>query len=171
MLSILLTITIILGGEVVERDVSERGIRMIQRHELRMNKIYVCPGGVLTGGYGHALSREEKKKYKLNDKIHDELVDHWFMQDIDKAERVVNNWVTVEMSQGQFDALVSFVFNVGADAFKRSTLLKKLNKGQPSLAAKEFSRWIHAKGKILPGLVKRRTEEEKIFSEAEVAEV
>jgi lysozyme len=171
MLSTLLLITTLIGGgQVMDRKTSEKGIEIIKRHEKEMDNVYVCPGGILTGGWGHALSREEKKIYKLGSAVDPGVIHQWFAEDLSKAEKTVNNWVTKEIGQNQFDALVSFVFNVGADAFKRSTLLKMINKEQFELASKEFPKWVNSKGRKLPGLVKRRNEEMELFKKAEVAE-
>jgi lysozyme len=71
--------------------------------------------------------------------------------------------VHVPLTQNQFDALVSFVFNLGVGNFRTSTLLKKLNAGDNDGAAQEFGRWIHAGGKALPGLVRRREAERALF--------
>lgn len=150
------------------RRLSEKGKELIEKHEGKMNKVYVCPGGKLTGGIGHALSPTDRKHYKYGSPINDITIYAWFDDDVEKAERVVNNWVVRELSQSAFDALVSFVFNVGADNFKRSTLLKKLNRGEsPKTVSEEFGRWVFSKKKKLPGLVKRRAEEAQLFRDAE----
>ena len=76
-----------------------------------------------------------------------------------EAEAAVKRYVQVPLSQGQYDALVSLVFNIGGGAFRSSTLLKKINQGQCYAAAEEFPRWVYAQGKILRGLVLRRAQE------------
>ena len=85
-------------------------------------------------------------------------------EDIQSSEDAVNHLVTVPITQGQYDALVSFTFNLGQGALAQSTLLRKLNAGDYSGAAAEFSRWNQAAGKVLPGLVTRRAAEAKMFS-------
>ncbi len=77
--------------------------------------------------------------------------------------RAVNRLVTVPLTQNQFDALISFVFNLGIGNFRTSTLLKKLNAGDYTGAAKEFPPWVRADGKQLPGLIKRRDAEKALF--------
>jgi lysozyme len=72
--------------------------------------------------------------------------------------------VTVALSQNQVDALHSFVFNIGGEAFTRSTLLRLLNQGQFESASREFSRWVYSGGVQLPGLVQRRADEEALFN-------
>jgi len=83
--------------------------------------------------------------------------------DAETAAAGVRSAVTVALSQGQFDALVSFAFNLGVAALKQSTLLNKLNAGDVSGAAEEFPRWVHAGGRKLNGLVKRRAAERALF--------
>lgn len=84
-------------------------------------------------------------------------------EDTTYAGIAVQRHVLQKLSQGQYDALVSFVFNVGPGAFKKSTLLKKLNAGECHAAAREFLRWNKAKGKVYPGLTKRRAAEKEMF--------
>src|SRR5215813_3976882 len=110
-------------GNIMDRKVSQKGIDLIESHEGTMYKVYVCPGGIITGGVGHALSPEDRRTYTLGSPIEQDQIDWWLKEDLKKAEKIVNNWVTREINQNQFDALVSFVFNVGAEQFKRSTLL------------------------------------------------
>lgn len=83
--------------------------------------------------------------------------------DLRRFERAVDSLTHVPLNQAQFDALVSFTFNVGIAAFGKSTLLKKLNRKDYSGAANEFGRWVNAGKKRLPGLVSRRQEERKLF--------
>lgn len=153
------------------RRLSEKGKELIEKHEGKVNKVYICPGGKLTGGIGHALSTRDKQYYKYGSPIHDRTIYAWFDDDVEKSERVVNNWVVREISQSAFDALVSFVFNVGVENFKRSTLLKKLNRGDIKGASEEFGRWVYSKKKKLPGLVARRAEEAQLFRDAETDEL
>ena len=78
-------------------------------------------------------------------------------------EKAVNDSVTALLNQNQFDALVSFTYNVGIQAFKDSTLLRLLNKKNYRGAAQQFERWVKAGKKTLPGLVSRRKEEKELF--------
>jgi lysozyme len=93
-------------------------------------------------------------------------------QDLERFEQAVRdraklgargNRVTVPINQDQFDALVSFAFNVGVGAFNKSTLLKELNRGNYESAKNEFKRWVHGGGRRLPGLVSRRDHEAEMF--------
>ncbi len=89
--------------------------------------------------------------------------DAFLREDLAVAELAVNTNVKAQMSQGQFDALVSFVFNVGAGNFVRSTLLRKLNAGDYDGAVAEFGCWVFAGKTVLPGLVRRRAAERELF--------
>ena len=86
------------------------------------------------------------------------------IKDIQTAESAVNKSVTVVLTQPQFDALVDFTFNAGVSAFENSTLLKLINEGNMVAADKEFCHWVYSKGKVLPGLVKRRLSEANLFA-------
>jgi lysozyme len=139
------------------RKVSKAGIDLIKRHEGLRHNAYLCPAGVWTIGYGHT------GKVKKGDSITELQAEEYLLDDIEKAEMIVDKevpWVT----QGQFDALVSFVFNVGAGNFRRSTLLRLLKDRQPKeVVANQFHRWIYGGGKALPGLVRRRQDEYTLF--------
>lgn len=87
------------------------------------------------------------------------------MKDLESAEDTVNSLVVSPLTQNQFDSLVDFVFNEGAEHFERSTLLKLLNAGKFEDADAEFARWIFANGRKLPGLVARREAEAENFDE------
>ena len=84
-------------------------------------------------------------------------------EDASEAGRHVGKCTTAPVTQAQYDALVSLAFNIGGPAYCRSTLVRKLNAGDCKGAANEFLRWVRARGKVLPGLVKRRAEEQLRF--------
>lgn len=139
---------------------SDKGKAIIKRHEGLRLQAYKCPAGVVTIGYGHTRNAFEGQKISERD------AEVLLAYDVKTAEDVVNRYVKVELNQNQFDALVSFVFNLGAGNFGKSTLLKVINKNpnDPAITA-QFQRWINAGGKPLPGLVKRRQEEAKLYFE------
>ena len=124
--------------------------------QLRLNS-YLCPAGRWTIGYGHT---EGVNRGML---ITEKTADAFLKQDIQKAEAEVNR-IDADLTQEQFDALVSFVFNVGTQAFRYSTLRKLIerNPGDPKIAD-EFRRWVYAGNTMLPGLVKRREQEIKLY--------
>lgn len=118
---------------------------------------YVCPAGVWTIGWGHTNGVRFGQHCTLAQ------AEQWLVDDYSHAQKAVNEAVSVALTQNQFDALVSFAFNVGVGAFLGSTLLKFLNSGNYGDAASQFKRWVKSKGVTLNGLVKRRDEERSLF--------
>ncbi|BEO35863.1 hypothetical protein SMQE32_48000 (plasmid) [Serratia marcescens] len=133
------------------------GFNLIKEFEGLRLHTYKCPADRWTIGYGHTAD------VSANDVITEAQAISLLYQDVAESERAVNKYVHVPLTQNQFDALVSFVFNLGVGSFRTSTLLKKLNTGDYDDAAQEFGRWIHAGGKALPGLVRRREAERALF--------
>ena len=133
--------------------ISEHGLDLIRKFEGLKLDAYRCPAGVWTIGYGHtgAYVREGLS-------IDRAQAEAYLRGDVQRFERGVAD-LAGSCMQGQFDALVSFAFNLGLDALRRSALLKLHQIGQHKLAAAEFARWVHAGGRRLPGLVKRRAAE------------
>lgn len=137
--------------------VSNNGINLVKRFEGLELKAYRDSVGILTIGYGHTHA------VKAGDIITGEQADAFLREDLQVAELTINTNVKVKLTQGQFDALVSFVFNLGSGNFVKSTLIRKLNAGDYAGAADEFGKWVNAGGKKLPGLVKRRAAEREVF--------
>ena len=136
---------------------SNKGIDFIKKYEGFRAKAYRCRANVLTIGYGHTLN------VKSTDVITLDEAEVFLRQDVEFAEKEVNKH-NLNINQNQFDALVSFVFNLGVGNFARSTLLRKIksNANDPTIK-KEFERWIYAGGKVLNGLVRRRKEEADLY--------
>lgn len=118
---------------------------------------YLCPADVWTIGYGHT------KTAKQGMVITQEEADRLLEQDVAWVKAAVIGAVKVPLTANQTSALYSFVFNVGAGAFRSSTLLRKLNAGDYVGARGQFRRWNKAKGKVLRGLTRRRAAEAKLF--------
>ena len=136
---------------------SKNGLNIIKKSEgLRLNS-YKCPADVWTIGYGHT------KGVKRGQKITEAKATEYLKGDVGVAERAISMSVKADVTQNQYDALASFILNVGAGAFKKSTLLRKLNKGDYLGAADQFKRWKRGGGKVLKGLVRRRAEEAALF--------
>lgn len=136
---------------------SKQGLELIKHFEGLRLAAYKCSAGVWTIGYGHTGG------VNPGDIIDEITAESLLRKDVAVSESAVSRLVSVPLNQHQFDALVSFVFNLGAGNFRTSTLLKKLNAGDYSGAADEFSRWINAGGKPLPGLARRREAERLLF--------
>lgn len=133
--------------------ISELAKTKIKEMEGLRLEAYRCPSGVLTIGYGHT-GADVTKGMKITQARADALFDG----DIARTERDVDMALGMaNISQCQYDALVSFTYNLGAGNLRKSTLLKKVKSypGNPSIRD-EFRRWVYSKGKRLPGLVKRR---------------
>ena len=138
-------------------NISQNGIDLIKQFEGLRLEAYQCSAGVWTIGFGHTNG------VKQGDKITLAQAEDFLRSDLEKFENAINNLVNVELNQNQFDALVSFVFNIGINAFKKSTMLKFLNNNSFPLAAGQFDRWIYANGNVVAGLINRRKKEKELF--------
>ncbi|MHC3123230.1 lysozyme [Acinetobacter sp. GN11] len=125
-------------------------------------KAYDDGVGVWTIGTGTTIY-PNGFKVKKGDTCTPEQAKAYFKHDLAKFEKTVNESVTVSLTQNQFDALVSLTYNIGSGAFKNSTLLKLLNKGDLLGAADQFLVWNKAGGKVMKGLVRRREAERALF--------
>lgn len=135
------------------RRIDAESLACIKRWEGLRLSAYRDVGGKWTIGYGHVNGAREGMR------ITEREAEEWLRRDIAQAELAVNDAVQVPLSDPQFGALVSFVFNVGVNAFRRSTLLRKLNAGDYDAVPAELLRWTKAGGKLVPGLVNRRNAE------------
>lgn len=124
---------------------------------LRLEAYLPTKDDVWTIGWGHTAGVYQGMK------ITEAQAEEFFDEDVKWAEDAVNKLVRVVLTQNQFDALVSFVFNIGLPQFSKSTMLRKLNTGDYEGAASEFPRWNKQAGKVLKGLVNRRQEEMEYF--------
>jgi GH24 family phage-related lysozyme (muramidase) len=143
------------------RHVTEDGIDLIKRFEGFSPTIYICPAGHPTIGYGHVILEDEKERFSAG--IDQEEGEDLLRRDAQLAERAVLRLINVPLTDGQFDSLVSFTFNLGGGALQRSTLRRKLNRQEFEAAAGEFRRWVWAGGRKLKGLIKRREAEAALF--------
>ena len=143
------------------KKTSKSGKDLIKEFEGFRATAYICPANVVTVGYG--TTRIQGKAIQLGTTITTDEADMFLDEDLKTFENTINQNVTVEISQNQFDAIVSFVYNVGAGNFNKSTLLKKVNASEFKKAADEFLKWNKAGGKILKGLTNRRTAERELF--------
>jgi GH24 family phage-related lysozyme (muramidase) len=141
-------------------QVSQNGINFIKSFEgCRLNAYKpVSTERYFTIGYGHYGSDVREHQH-----ITQEEAETLLKFDLRVFEYAVNNQVKVRITQNQFDALVSFAYNCGREALRTSTLLKKVNEGDHVGASKEFEKWVHAGGKVLNGLVRRRKAEKELF--------
>lgn len=145
-----------------KKNISQVGIDLIVSFESVELKAYDDGVGVWTIGIGTTVY-PNGIKVKNGDICTLEQAKSYFKYDLAHFENTVNKLVTVPLAQNQFDALVSLTYNIGSGAFKNSTLLKKLNLGDYRGAADQFLLWNKAGGKVLQGLVRRRTVERELF--------
>lgn len=125
---------------------------------------YLDPAGIPTIGYGTIRNPDTGKRIKLGDKIDKATALRWLRMDTAKVRESVKKQVKVPINVRQLDALTSFVYNVGPTAFAQSTMLRLLNnRTDKRIVAREFDRWVFAKGVKLPGLVRRRKLEKELF--------
>ena len=159
-------------------NVSPQAIRTIKHHEGVRLKPYRCPALLWTIGVGHVLypeqgrlKLEDRKGYALKDSDNrawsQDEVDALLRSDLARFESGVARMCPASVgSQGRFDALVSFSFNVGLGTLQRSTLRSKFNRGDFEGAAQEFLKFTKAGGKVLKGLVNRRNGEVRMYGRA-----
>lgn len=144
--------------------ISEHGLSLIKKFEGFKVTAYLCPAGIPTIGYGHTGSDVTKSDVGVKT-ISEKEASDLLRQDVKKAEDAVNRKVLVPISQNQYDALISFTYNLGESNLASSTLLRLLNQGDYEGAQKEFVKWNKAGGKPLLGLTKRREAEAALFAE------
>ena len=145
------------------RHVTDEGLGLIKRFEGFSPEIYICPGGWPTIGYGHVVRNDERERF--TDGIDEATADDLLRCDVASAQRAVLRLVRVPLEDGQFDALCSFTFNLGAGALQRSTLRRKVNREEHDAVPAEFGRWVWAGGRRLKGLIRRREVEAELYAE------
>jgi lysozyme len=148
---------------------TKAGANLIQHYEGCLQKkgehyhAYKCPAGVWTCGWGSTGPPHGEHKIDSTTRWSREQCDEAFLKDMQQFEKSVRKLVRVPLTANQYDALVSFTYNCGANALERSTLLKRVNAGDHAGAAKEFHKWNKANGKALAGLTRRRASESLLY--------
>jgi lysozyme len=142
------------------RHITQDGLDLIKRFEGFSETVYICPAGLPTIGYGHVVKPHENFSCGISKTEAEDLL----REDVQVAERAVQRLITVPLTDGQFAALVSFTFNLGAGSLQRSTLRRKINREEHEDASIEFLRWVWAGGRKLKGLVRRREAEAALYA-------
>lgn len=142
-------------------QISNKGLELIKFYEGLELEAYKCAAGVLTIGYGWTHDVKE------GDTITEERAEELLREGIVQYENAVHDLVDVPLEQHQFDALVSWVYNLGKANLAASTLLKKVNAQEFDEVPDQIRRWNKAGGKVLEGLTKRRESEAKLWSTGE----
>jgi lysozyme len=143
---------------------SQKGLELIKSFEGLSLKPYVCAGGINTIGYGNTYYTNGKKVTLQDKPITKEQAEELIKHSLSTYEKAVDSFCRDDISQSQFDALVSFAYNLGTGALQKSTLIKKVNANPKDVTiADEFLRWNKANGKVLAGLTRRRQAEANLY--------
>lgn len=153
-------VILLLATGIILMNLGYEGTKLLKFFEGCKLTAYQDSVGVWTIGYGHTKGVLEGMT------ITQEGAEQLLQTELEEYEGYIEKYVTVPLTQNQFDALVCWVYNLGPTNFKNSTLLKELNSGNYTAAGKEITRWNKAGGKVLAGLVRRREAEAKLFNEA-----
>ena len=142
---------------------SPQGLAIIKKFEGFRSKPYLCPAGVPTIGYGSTRYADGRPVKMTDAPIAEAQAQELLQATLAKYEACVNGAVKMPINQNQFDAFVSFTYNLGCGAFRKSTMLQLFNTGYAGAAAEQFARWNRGGGKVLAGLVSRRAAERALF--------
>lgn len=142
-------------------EVSDHGLDLIKHFEGFVGHVYKDPVGIDTIGYGHVVLPRER--FAFWDGLTKAQGHDLLKKDVRRYEASVKRLIVVPLTQYQFDALVSFTFNLGGGALQRSTLRRKINRHDHRGASFEFLRWVYAGGRRLKGLVRRRKAESLLY--------
>ena len=143
---------------------SENGIWLIKHHEGVRSKPYRCPAGLWTVGVGHLIGDGKSLPESWNRTFTNEEIDGLLKRDLNRFELGVCKMLpNLSLRQHEFDALVSFSFNLGLGTFQRSTIRQALLRGDKEAAMESLMKYCKAGGKILKGLENRRKDERKLF--------
>ncbi|MDA0307515.1 MAG: lysozyme [Proteobacteria bacterium] len=143
------------------RHITQQGINLIKRFEGFEPKIYLDAAGLPTIGYGHLLLPGEDEMFRNG--ISEAAGEALLIKDVLLAEQAVCRLIKVPLTDGQFDALVSFAFNLGSGALQRSKLRRKVNLEEHEEVPDQFLRWVWAGGRKLRGLIRRRKREAILY--------
>lgn len=143
---------------------SKEAIKLIRHHEGVRNKPYQCPAKLWTVGVGHLIGDGKSLPASWNKTFTNEEIDGILKSDLNRFELGVSKMLpNVQLKQHEFDALVSFCFNLGLGCFQRSTIRQALLRGDKEQAMESLMKYCRAGGKILRGLENRRKDERRLF--------
>lgn len=144
------------------RHVTQEGLDLICRFEGFSRKIYTCPAGYPTIGFGHVVKEYEMQKFRAG--IYEDTAMLLLKADAQVAENAVLRLIKVPLTDSQFNALVSFAYNLGSGALQCSTLRRRVNTGDNEDVPAEFRKWVWGRGRKLSGLIKRRAAEANLYA-------
>lgn len=142
---------------------SKKCLEMLAHHEGVRQKPYKCPAGLWTVGVGHLIGDGKSLPDSWNRTFSLEEVYAILAKDVERFERGVSRYITVPLKQCEFDALVSFSFNLGLGVLQRSTVRSAINRGDKETAIESLLKYCKAGGKVLKGLENRRKDEAALF--------
>ena len=151
--------------ESAQRDISELGFQLIREFEGFSVQAYLDTGGVWTIGFG-TIKYPNGKRVVKGDVCTQSAAEQWLKNDSKWVDACLDKHIKTNVNQNQFDALASFVYNIGETAFIKSTMLTLINQNSMISAASQFDRWVFDNGKRIQGLVNRRAKERKLFEKA-----
>ena len=154
-----------ISNQEKEKTAFLMAIEVIMDMEGFRDNIYHCPGGYKTIGYGHLVKEGESFSVPLSKQEGLKLLENDLREVVKQVKKVITNSnIYNKLTDYQLTALYDFVYNIGANNFYKSTLLKKLNAGEPdAIVAEEFMKWVWSNGKKLNGLIMRRAGEKELF--------
>ncbi len=147
------------------RHVTDEGLALIKRFEGFSATPYLCPAGWWTIGWGAVRDEKDEPVSAMTPSIAENGAEALLRRDVGLAECAVLRLIGVPLADGQFDALASFTFNLGAGALQRSTLRRKINREEHADVPGEFRKWVWGGGRRLPGLIQRRKAEASAYSQ------
>lgn len=142
---------------------TQAGINLIKRWESFVPVPYLCSAGVWTIGYGCTRDSEGNPVTPRTPQVTEAEASAMLIREVEHFSVAVSRLIPVELSDGQFDALTSFTFNLGSGALQASTLRRRVNSGDYDGAAREFPKWCWAGGRKLTGLLNRRIAEQRLW--------
>jgi lysozyme len=143
---------------------SQKGLELIKQFEGLSLTPYVCAGGINTIGYGNTYYTNGKKVTLQDKPITKQQAEELLKHSLSTYEKAVDSFCRDDISQSNFDALVSFAYNLGTGALQKSTLIKKVNANPKDVTiADEFLKWNKANGRVLAGLTRRRQAEANLY--------
>ena len=148
------------------RHMTDQGLALIKRFEGFSATPYICPAGWWTIGFGAVRGLGGQPVTAATPPVTEEEAETLLRRDVAVAERAVLRQIAVPLSDGRYDALASFAFNLGGGALQRSTLRRKVNREEHSDVPDEFRKWIWGGGRKLPGLIRRREAEAMLYVDA-----
>lgn len=144
--------------------IGAKGLALIESFEGFRSKPYKCPAGIPTIGYGNTFYPDGRKVSLSDSPINESQATDLLKNTLSTFEKYVDSFCRDDINQNQFDALVSFAYNLGPANLKSSTLLKKVNNNPSDPTIRnEFMKWVRAGGRTLPGLVRRRQAESDLY--------